>query len=48
VYRGTSGPAYDNEKEYWGILPNKDFYAMVKKPTVTETMRLKGYMSLGM
>jgi hypothetical protein len=27
-------------KEIWRILTNKDIYAMVKKPTITETIRL--------
>jgi len=33
-------PVYDNEKENWRILTNKEIYAMVKKPTITETIRL--------
>ena len=28
------------KKENWRILTNKEIYAMVKKPTVTETIRL--------
>jgi hypothetical protein len=40
VYRRISGPVYDNEKENWRILTNKEIYAMVKYPTVTETIRL--------
>ena len=24
------GPVYDNEKENWGILTNKEIYVMVK------------------
>jgi hypothetical protein len=31
---------YDNEKENWRILTNKEIYAIVKKPTITETVRL--------
>jgi hypothetical protein len=31
---------YGNEKENWRILTNNEIYAMVKKPTVTETVRL--------
>jgi hypothetical protein len=31
---------YDNEKENWKILTNKEMYAIVKKPTTTETLRL--------
>jgi hypothetical protein len=40
VYRRILGPVYDNEKENWRILTNKEIYASVKKPTVTETIRL--------
>jgi len=31
---------YDIEKENWRILTNKGIYARVKKPTITETIRL--------
>jgi hypothetical protein len=31
---------YENEKENWRILTNKDINAVVKKPTITETVRL--------
>jgi ABC-type sulfate transport system substrate-binding protein len=31
---------YDNEKEDWRILTNKEIYVVVKKPTVTERKRL--------
>ena len=31
---------YDNEKENWRILTNKEIYAMVKDPTITETVTL--------
>ena len=40
VYRRISGPVYDNEKENWRILTDKEIYASVKKPTVIETIRL--------
>jgi len=40
VYSRILGPVYDNEKENWRILTNKEIYAMIKKPTVTETIRL--------
>jgi hypothetical protein len=40
AYRGLLGPVYDKEKENWRILTNKEIYAMVKKPTITETIRL--------
>ena len=35
------GPVYGNEKENWRILTNKEIYAMVNKPTITETIGLK-------
>ena len=40
VYRRILGPVYDNEKEIWRILTNKEIYASVKNPTIIETMRL--------
>jgi len=40
VYRRILGPGYDNENETWRILTNKEIYAIVKKPTITETIRL--------
>ena len=40
MYRRILGPVYDNEKEYLRILTNKEIYAMVKKPTIIETVRL--------
>jgi len=40
VYRRIFGPVYDNEKENWRILTNKEIYARVKKPTIIETVRL--------
>jgi hypothetical protein len=36
VYRRILGPVHDDEKENWRILTNKEIYAMVKKPTITE------------
>jgi hypothetical protein len=39
-YRRILGPVYGNEKENWRILTNKDIYAIVKNPTITETIRL--------
>jgi hypothetical protein len=39
VYRRIPGPVYDNEKEKWRLLTNK-IYAIVKKPTITEAIRL--------
>jgi hypothetical protein len=43
VYRRILGPVYDNEKETWRILTNKEIYAMVKKPTIAETVRLNRF-----
>ena len=40
VYRRILGPVYEYEKENWRILTNKEIYAIVKKPTITETFRL--------
>ena len=41
VYRRILSPVYDNKKENWRILTNKEINAMVIKPTITETIRLK-------
>ena len=40
MYRRILGPVYDNEKENWRILTNKEIYALVKYPTITETVSL--------
>jgi len=40
VYRRILGTVYDNEKENWRILTNKEIYVSVKKPTIIETLRL--------
>jgi len=40
VHRRILGPVYDKEKENWRILATKEIYARVKKPTITETIRL--------
>jgi len=40
VYRKILGPAYEDEKENWRILANKEIYARVKKPTIIEKIRL--------
>jgi hypothetical protein len=40
VYRRILGLVYDNKKESWRILTDKDIYAVVKKPTIAETIRL--------
>jgi hypothetical protein len=39
VYRRILGLVYDNEKENWKIITNKEIYAMVTKCTITETIR---------
>jgi len=39
-YTRILGPVYDNEKENWRILTNKEIYARVKEPTIIETIRL--------
>jgi hypothetical protein len=38
VYRKILGSVYDHEKENWRILTNKEIYAILKKPTITETI----------
>jgi hypothetical protein len=40
VYRRILGPVYDNEKENWRILTNKEIYTSVKNSTIIETIRL--------
>jgi hypothetical protein len=40
LYRRILCPVYDNEKQNWRILTNKEIYAVVKKPIITETIRL--------
>jgi len=40
VYRRILGPVYDNEKENWRILTNKEIYASVKKLTIIQTITL--------
>jgi hypothetical protein len=47
VYRRILGPVHNNEKENCRILTNKEIYAMVKKPTITETVRLNRLRWLG-
>jgi hypothetical protein len=47
VYRTILGPVYDNEKENWRILTNKEIYASVKKPNIIETIRLNGLRLFG-
>ena len=40
VYRRILNPVYENEKENWRILTKKKFMQLLKKPTITETIRL--------
>jgi hypothetical protein len=47
VYRRILGPVYGNEKESWRILTNKLIYAIVKIPTITETIRLHRLLWFG-
>ena len=47
VYRRILGPVYDNEKENWRILTNKEIYANVKKPAIIEAIRLNRLHWLG-
>jgi hypothetical protein len=48
VYRIILSPVYDNEKENWRILTNKEIYAIVKNPTVTKTIMLYRLFGFGM
>jgi hypothetical protein len=32
--------SYDNENKNWRVLTNKEIYAIVKKPTKTEIIKL--------
>ena len=36
VYKSILDPVYDNEKENWMILTNKEMYASVKKPAIRD------------
>jgi hypothetical protein len=48
VYKRILGPVYDDEKENWMILTNKEIHVMVKKkPTITETIWLNRLRWLG-
>jgi len=40
VHRRILGPVYDNEKEKWRTLTNKEIYASIQKPPIKETIRL--------
>jgi len=41
VYRRILGPVYDNEKENWRILTNKEIYASVKKTYYNRDNKVK-------
>ena len=41
VYRRILGSVYDNEKENWRILTNKEIYASVKKPIIIRDNTVK-------
>jgi hypothetical protein len=41
VYGRILGPVYDNEKENWRILPNKEFNAMAKKTHCNRDNKVK-------
>ena len=47
MYRRILGPVYDNEKENWRKLTNKEIYARVKKPTIIETISLNSLRWFG-
>jgi hypothetical protein len=40
AYRRILSPVYENEKENWRILIKKKFMQLLKKTTITETIRL--------
>jgi len=41
VYRRILGPVYDNEKENWRILTNKEIYPSVKKICYNRDSKVK-------
>jgi hypothetical protein len=47
VCRRILDRVYDSEKENWRILTNKEIYALVIKPTITETVRLNRLRCFG-
>ena len=44
MYRRILGPVYDNEKENWRILTNKEIYASVKKTYYNRDSKVKKIM----
>ena len=47
VYRRNLGPVYDNEKQNWRILTNKEIYAIVKKTYYNRDNRLNRLRRFG-
>jgi len=41
VYRSILGPVFDNEKENWRLLTNKEIYVMVKKTHSNRDSKVK-------
>jgi hypothetical protein len=41
LYRRILGPVYDNEKENWMILTNKEIHAVIKKPCYNRDSKAK-------
>ena len=41
AYRIILGPVYDNEKENWRILTDKEIYAIVKKTYYNRDNKVK-------
>jgi uncharacterized membrane protein len=41
LYRRILSPIYDNEKENWRMLTNKEIYAIVKKPHYNRDCKFK-------
>jgi hypothetical protein len=39
MYRRILGPVHENEKENWR-LTIKEIYAVIQKPTITDTIKL--------
>jgi len=48
LYGRILGPVYDNEKENWRILTNKEIYANVKKTYCNRDIKVRHYVDLGM
>jgi hypothetical protein len=40
TYKIILGPVHENEKENGRILINNEIYGILKKPTITETIKL--------